>query len=360
MLHRFLTGDFEMAVTEFGSTSAQTVQIWSKLMMREAIYKTYFRKFMGKGPDAIIQMLTDLEKNRGDRISYDLLVQMSQYGVTGDNPIKGYEEALTYYQDDLYIDQRRIAHAFRTMSQQRTVHELRKDAKANLSDRYATILDEMCFAMLAGTAGNNTALAAALPHAGNALVAPDANHLLNNSTDTFRTDHIEVLNEMAVTMEPLIRPSNVEGEPIFIMVIHPWCLTDVRINADTTDWKDMVASAGARGASNPLFSGAQFKWANVICHVSPRIPISGTTPNRIAHNLFLGAQSGVLAFGNAYSRLRQGTMGSDNLFSWFEDTDDYGNEMGVAAGSIYGVKQCIFNSERFGMIVARNLAEPHN
>jgi N4-gp56 family major capsid protein len=330
--------------------------------MRETIYKTYFRRFMGKGPDAIIQLLTDLEKNRGDRISYDLLVQMTQYGVTGDNPIKGYEEALTYYQDDLYIDQRRIAHAFRTMSQQRTVHQLRNDAKRNLSDRMAVIFDEMMFAYLAGTAGNNAALAAALPHAGNTVTAPDANHLLDSTVpnETFRTDHIEILNEMAVTMEPILRPHTVEGEPLFCMVIHPWCLTDLRTNAGTTDWKDMVAQADKRGATNPLFKYATLKWANVLIHVSPRIPITGTTPNRVAHNLFLGAQSGVMAFGNAYSRLRQGVMGSDNLFSWFEDTDDYGNEMGVAAGAIYGIKECTFNSERFGMIVHRCDAEPHS
>lgn len=351
-----------MAVSEFGSGDVQTVRIWSKILMRETIYKTYFRRFMGKGQDAIVQLLTELEKNRGDRISYDLLVQMSQYGVTGDNPIKGFEEALTYYQDDLYIDQRRIAHAFRTMSQQRTLHGLRQDAKLNLSDRYATILDEMMFAYLAGTAGNNAALAAALPHAGNALVAPDANHLLDSTVpnETFRTDHIEILNEMAATLAPLLRPSVVEGEPLFILIIHPWCLTDLRINASANMWRDMVAQAGARGLNHPFFKYATHKWANVLIHVSPRIPITGTTPNRVAHNLFLGAQSGVMAFGNAYSRLRQGVMGSDNLFSWFEDTDDYGNEMGVAAGSIYGLKPCIFNAERFGMIVHRCDAEPHS
>lgn len=348
-----------MAVTEFGHSSAQTVNIWSKMLMREAIFKTYFRRFMGKGKDAIIQLLTDLEKVRGDAIKYDLLVQMSQYGVTGDNPIRGFEEALVYYQDEVLIDQRRIAHAYRTMSQQRTVHQLRQDARSNLSDRMAVIFDEMMFAMLAGTAGNNTGLAAALPHAGNTVTAPDANHLLDHATATFRTNDIEILNEMAVTVAPILRPSSVEGEPLYVLIIHPWCLTDVRTNADSTDWKDMVSQAGARGATNPLFNGATFKWANVIVHVSTRIPISGTTPNRVAHNLFLGAQAGVMAFGNAYSRLRQGVMGSDNLFSWFEDDGDYGNEMGVAAGSIYGIKECTFNSERFGMIVCRNLAEPH-
>jgi hypothetical protein len=50
----------------------------------------------------------------------------------------------------------------------------------------------------------------------------------------------------------------------------------------------------------------------------------------VRRNLFLGAQSGVFAVGNAYSKLQQGRSGKDNLMSWYEDSDDYGNENGIA------------------------------
>lgn len=334
-----------MAVTEFGTNDAQTVKLWSKMLAHETIWKTYWRKFMGTGDDAIIQRVTELEQSRGDEVKYDLLMQMSQYGVTGDNPIKGFEEALTYHQDSLRIDQRRFAHAFRTMSQQRTIHGLRRDARRNLADRYATVMDEFMFAYLAGTAGDSTALAAALPHAGNTLTVPDSDHVLTKA-ETFRTDHIEILMERSATVAPLLRPAVVDGEELFILIVHPYELTDLRTNASSTDWKDMVSQAGARGVDNPLFKYAAIRWANVLVHVSPRVIIDGAT----AHSLFLGQQSGCMAFGNAYSRLRQGVMGGENMFSWFEDTDDYGNEMGVAAGSINGLKKTRFNSADFGMI----------
>ncbi|MBU0476377.1 MAG: DUF4043 family protein [Bacteroidetes bacterium] len=74
-----------MALTEFGTSSSQNVNIWSKLTMREILKKTYFRKFLGKSKKAIIQWLTDLEKSAGDTIKYDLLMQMTGAGVTGDN-----------------------------------------------------------------------------------------------------------------------------------------------------------------------------------------------------------------------------------------------------------------------------------
>jgi len=105
--------------------------------MRDALKQTLFSKFLGKDKKAILQRITDLERQAGDNIKYDLLMQMGNDGVVGDNRMRGNEEALTYYQDDVSIDQLRNAHAFRRMSQQRTVHDLRVDAKANLSDWYA-------------------------------------------------------------------------------------------------------------------------------------------------------------------------------------------------------------------------------
>lgn len=350
-----------MAVTEFGTNDAQTVKLWSKMLARETIYKTYWRRFMGSSDTAIIQRISDLEKNRGDEIRYDLLNQMTQYGVTGDNPIKGFEEALVYNQDTIKIDQRRIAHAFRTMSQQRTVHDLRRDARRNLSDRFATILDEFMFSYLAGTAGDaNPALTTALGagHAGNALTAPDAAHV-DADTSVFDADVIELANEKAVTVEPLMRPNTVEGEEVYVMVIHPHNLYDLRTSVTPGDWKDSVAQAGPRGLSNPLFTYATLKWANVLIHVTPRIPRLLSASPDVAYTLFLGAQAGCIAFGNAYSRLRQGVMGQENVFSWFEDTDDYGNEMGVAAGAIFGIKKTVFDGVDFGVIRFDRDSNPH-
>ena len=74
-----------MAYTEFGTNDSQTVKIWSTLTMREALKATLFKKFLGSGKKAIIQRLTELEKNNGDVIKYDLLMQMGNDGITGDN-----------------------------------------------------------------------------------------------------------------------------------------------------------------------------------------------------------------------------------------------------------------------------------
>jgi len=352
-----------MAVTEFGTNAAQTRKVWAKLTMREAIYKTWMKKFMGESEDSVIQVVPDLEEGAGDEVKYDLLVQMSGYGVGGDNPIKGFEEALTYYQDSVKIDQRRLAHAFRRMSQQRTVHDLRKDGRRNLSERWATILDELLFGQLAGSFDASTSAPADFQaHGGNALVSPtsDTDHYKNDQANTLTTNMLEGLVEKAKTIEPLVRPCKIDGMDVYVYVAHPYSITDLRTNTSSNQWIEVTKFANMGSVkNNPFFTGAVGMWANVVIYDSTRIPILNPGASQYARNLLLGAQAGVVAFGNAYAKFERESMGDDNMMSWWEEVDDYGNARGVATGAIFGVKPCIFNSKRFGCIVHETKAVAH-
>lgn len=352
-----------MAVTEFGTNDPQTVKLWSKMTFREVLHKMWFRRLIGTGDQAIIRRETDLERSAGDTIKFDLLRQMTQEGVDGDNPIEGFEEKLTYEQDEVYIDQRRIAHAFRRMAQQRTVHGLRTDARANLADRFAELYDFIMFAQLAGKVGNLsnwTISAATAAHAGNTLQDPAPAGV--NDTDHYRsvgaemtTDVVDILVEKAQTIRPMCRPSVFEGSEHYVLIMHTRSVTDLRIATGSNLWREILAAAQIRGDKNPLFTGAMGMWNNVVLHSSPRVPVTTGSPD-IAHSLFLGANAGVVAWGNAYSKLDQdGPMGGDNFMSWFERKSDYGNERGVAAGAIFGMKPAVFGAAtngtvRYGMI----------
>ncbi len=325
--------------------------------MREAISKTFLGKFMGNTERAILCMLTDLESGAGDTIKYDLLMQMAGAGVDGDTRMQGFEEALVYHQDTVKIDQKRNGHAFRTMSQQRTVHNLRKDAMANLSDWFAVKFDRYMLSYLAGTAGNDLGnVAAELPFGGNALQAPDADHVFTAGA-TFSINHVDFLVEKAKTIDPLIRPCMVDGEQKYVLLMHPYSIAEMRTKTGDAEWKLIQARAGARGKSNPLYRGAVGEYAGVIIHESEYIPRDDA--GNLTHNLFLGAQAGVIAFGNSYKKLGRPTLGKGNYFSWFENTEDYGNEAGVAAGAIFGIKKARFNSKDFGIIRYTNQDVKH-
>lgn len=356
-----------MAITAFGTNDAQTVKIWSTLTFREALKQTLFNKFLGTGKKAILQRLTDLEKSAGDQIKFDLLMQMGNDGVTGDNRMRDNEEALTYYQDTVNIDQLRNAHAFRRMSQQRTVHDLRMDAKGNLSDWFADRMDTYMFNVLCGNTAHTFGQTVTAPDSEHYIVGGDVAHTgviatdegNLSSNDQIQLADMDFAKEKAKTISPLIRPVMVEGQEMFVVVMHPYSTTDIRLdvaNSAYTSWPEIQMYANKRGLKNPIFDGSLGVYNGMIMYESTRIfsPVSN-----VRRNLFLGAQAGVFATGNAYSKLQQGRTGKDNLMSWYEDSDDYGNENGIAVGCIFGMNKATFNSKDYGVIAMTSYSASH-
>ena len=358
-----------MAITAFGTNDSQTVKIWSELLMREALKATMFKKFLGSGKKAILQRLGDLEKQAGDQIKYDLLMQMTNSGVEGDNRMRDNEEALVYYQDTVNIDQLRNAHAFRRMSQQRTLHNMRKDAKENLADWYAMKYDDYMFRYLGGDTSlsfaANTGVVADTDHY---IVTGDVTHTGTiatdeaslGSNDQIALSDLNFAKEKAKTITPPIRPTLIDGEEYYVVVVHPYSLTDIKLNVSQstyTKWSDIQMYANRRGLKNPLFTGAAGVYEGCIIFESTRIH---SPSSNVYRNLMLGAQAGVFAQGNAYDSISQLNVGKGNMFSWYEDMDDYGNEKGIAAGSIFGMKKTRFNSKDYGCMTMSSYAVKHN
>jgi hypothetical protein len=79
----------------------------------------------------------------------------------------------------------------------------------------------------------------------------------------------------------------------------------------------------------------------------------------VRRNLLLGSQAGVFALGNAYDKIDQRKVGTDNFLSWNEEVNDYGNIKGVAAGAIFGIKKTRFNSKDFGTMVISSYSAAH-
>ena len=354
-----------MAVTAFGTNSAQSVTIWSKKLMREALKKTFIKQFMGTGKKSVIQRLDELEKNAGDTIKYDLLMQATGAGVTGDNRLKDFEEAMVYYQDSLVIDQLRNAHSFRRMSQQRTIHNMRTDAKDSLSDWYAGKFDDYMFRYLCGDTTINHGQAGTAPDgdhyvvcgdvSNTTVIATDEGNLSNN--DQIDLNDLDYAKEKAKTLTPPVLPISHQGKDYYFAVLHPYSVTDIRTNNNTGQWLDIQKNAGPRNEKgNPIFTNSLGTYNGIVLFESNRIYSPVTNVRR---NLFLGAQAGVISFGNAYDKIDQRKYGKGNMFSWYEEKDDYGNEKGVGVGSIFGIKKCTFNSDDYGVIVMTCYSASH-
>ena len=151
----------------------------------------------------------------------------------------------------------------------------------------------------------------------------------------------------------------IDGGEYYVVVLHNYSVTDLRLdiaNSAYTSWPDVQMYANKRGLNNPLFTGALGVYNGCILYESNYIysPVSN-----VRRNLFLGAQAGVFAIGSAYDSIEKERVGKDMLMSWYEQTDDYGNEKGISVGCIFGMKATIFNSKDFGKIVISSYAASH-
>lgn len=355
-----------MAVTEYGVNDPLAVKLWGRKLMREALKKTWAYKFIGSDNNSVIQLKTETQKSAGDRITYGLRMQLSGDGILADGTLEGSEEALQTYSDNILIDQ--LRHAVRSsgrMSEQRVPFSVREEARAGLEDWWAARFDTWFFNQICG----NTAVSDTRYTGLQAVVAPDAAHLVrpgSTTTDENLSDSssqkmnltlIDYVVEKATTASPLIRPIRIGGDDFYVMFMHDYQVTDLRTNTSTGQWLDIqkAAISGGQISGNPIFSGALGVYNGVILHKSNRITngVNSTTGLAVANArraVLCGAQAAALAFGVDFGPARM---------EWVEELFDYGNQLGVSAGCIAGLKKIRFNSADFGTMVLSTYAAAH-
>lgn len=348
-----------MALTNYGVNHPVAVKLWAKKLMREALKQTEMKKFIGKGSDSVIQIKEDTSKGAGDRVRCTLRMQLTGAGIEGDGTLEGNEEALVTYTDDLLINQ--LRHAVRSsgkMSEQRIPFSVREEARVGLTDWWADRIDTAIINQLAGNTGQTDTR-----YTGhNATVAFDTDHVVYPDSDVSEADVassgassvfsltlIDACVEKAKTLTPLIRPIRIQGQEKFVIFLHPYQIYDLRTSTNTGQWLDIQKAAmqGGQISKNPIYTGAFGEYNNVIIHENTRMPEVTTNVRRA---VFCGAQAGMLGFG-----MRQ----SLNSPNWYEELFDYGNQLGVAGGMIWGVKKCVYNSADFGTIVVPTYAVAH-
>lgn len=351
-------------VVAFGDAKAQ--KKWSANLAVDTRKKSYFEnRFIGTDDNAVIQRKTELETGAGDRISFDLCVQMRNRPTYGDQRLEGKEESLKFYTDEVIIDQvRHAASAGGKMSRKRTAHDMRMNAKSRLGDYFSRLVDELFFMYLSGARGINQDFIEASDYtgfAGNSFDAPDASHQLYGgsatskasltSGDKLTTTVIEkAINkaEMMQALDPKVAnmvPVTNGADNQYVLLMSHFQEYDLRTNSTTGQWLDIQkAAATAEGRKNPIFLGGLGLLNNTVLHKHRnviRFSDYGSGSNvAAARALLLGRQAAVVAYGTA----------NGMRYSWEENTKDYGNEPTVASGFIGGIKKTRFNGKDFGVL----------
>ena len=345
-----------MATTAYGVNNPLAVKVWRRKLFLEALKQTWLAKFMGKDDRMPIQIMEDLSKGPGDRITIGLRMQLTGNGVLGDGTLEGNEEALTTYTDNLFINQ--LRHAVRSdgkMSEQRVPFSVREQARIGLQDWWSDRIDTALFNQL----GGNTAQADTRFTGGNAPTAPSSNNIYyangHNSeasvasasaSNIFKLSFIDVAVERAKTNTPMIRPIKVNGEDKYLIFLHPYQVTALRQNTNSGQWLDIekAAMAGMNSKKSPIYTGALGEYNGVVMHSSTRVP---SVTAGVYRAIFMGAQAGAIAFGQ---------NSAPDKMTWVEELFDYGNQLGVSSGLIFGAKKMVFNSQDFGTIIIATYA----
>lgn len=365
-----------MARTIIGLNDPKAVKKYSAFLAVDVARQSYFnKKFMGVGEDSgmPIQMLPHLENDAGETITFDLSLQLKQAPIEGDNTQEGTEEDLSFYTDQVYIDQARGGvNTGGRMTRKRTIHNLRKVARKRQSEWWSRVFDELYFQYLSGARGVNADYVFPLGYTGranNAFQAPDAEHLMYPGTVTAKaalaaTDLMTLaLIDKAVarakmmgggTQEtPQIQPIMVEGGEHYVVVMNPWQEHDLRTATGEGKWLDLnKALTQAEGKTSPIFKGGLGLYNNVVLHEHKavvRFSDYGAGSNVLAARaLFMGQQAAVCAFGSP---------GTGHRFDWHEETRDNGNQAVISTSSIFGMKKTRFNSKDFGVIALDTAAK---
>ncbi|EKP7190086.1 N4-gp56 family major capsid protein [Salmonella enterica] len=329
---------------------------------------------------APVVRITDLNKARGDEVSFSIMHKLSKLPTMGDERIEGRGEDLSRADFSLRIDQgRHLVDAGGRMSQQRTKFNLITSARTLLGTYFNDLQDQCAVIHLAGARGDFMADDVIVPldsHRNfkeimiNDVMPPTHNrHFFGgdatslealDSSDVFTLGLVDnmalYIDEMAHPLQPVrLKGDELYGEdPYYVLYVTPRQWNDWYTSTSGKDWNQMMVRAvnRSKGFSHPLFKGECAMWRNILVRKYAGIPIRFYTGSKVwvSNNdltattkqvevrtnidraMLLGAQ----ALANAYGQRNGGH------FNLVQKKTDMDNRTEIAIDWINGLKKIRF------------------
>lgn len=351
-------------MTDFTTSSGNVVTKFDAKLMREYVRGNAFGKFMGKmGTKSPI---TIKEDSSGKIISIPLTTKLTGAGVTGSATLRGNEEAISNYSDVFTPTYHRNAVSFDKEELDKPAFDIRAEARPMLTDwGMELIRDEIIQACAAvhnaGVYSNFSAASEALKDSWSTANvdrvlygAARANHSGDVSADLAKVDStndtaskaiLGIAKRMASTSSAKIRPFKTmdTSYDMYIWFVGTNAYRDIYNSAEV---QGDLQNAGARAASNALFSPGDLMFDNVIVREVPEITeqltnsvdfvTAGNGGIPVEPTFLMGAE----AIGYALSR-RPTTVA---------ETFDYEFKPGVAVEMKHHIKKMVFNDLQHGMV----------
>jgi N4-gp56 family major capsid protein len=353
-------------------------------------------------PSMPIVRVTDLSKTNGDTVSVDLFDTINGKPLVGDRTAEGTGEKLTSSSMDIRIDLlTKAVDAGKKMANQRTVHNLRGIAMAQLEGYFPRLYDQMSIVHLAGARGSLTGRDWIVPVSSdsdytdilmNTVKAPTYNrHVvvdtattgnliqgglqLNSvgNTDIMDLNHLDTLSLMLDDMEFPMPPVKIADDPAAndepikaILWVTPRQWKHLSTDGGTSNvWRTFLQNAWVRksyGSKHPLFSGEPGLWNGILVKKLPRFTVrfeSGETGVKYVavgkrytaeeDSVTIGSISGyaveraILTGGQALAMCYGRNNGNGGVFNWMERKYDFERGLEVAGDAMFGMSKLRFN-----------------
>ena len=350
-----------MPLTNFSLLTNDQKKAWSLDFWEQARNQSFISKFLGKGPNSLVQHITELSKSeKGAQAVITLLADLEGDGVAGDRTLEGNEEAMKSYDQVIKIDMLRdaVRHEGR-MAEQKSVVSFRNYARDRLSYWLADRIDQLAFLTLAGllytvknSGGTRTGsdfrnlefatTSADAPTSKRVAQWDDTNGLVigggSSAIIAGDTPCWEMfVQAKAYAKETYMRGIMVNGEETYHAFLSPSAMAKLKL--DVT-YRDNLRYAQQRGTGNELFTGSSVKVDGIYLHEFRHVPNTRTAAPGTKYGggsvegcqvLFCGAQALAMAdIGDA---------------EWNEKEFDYGNQPGISVGKILGFLKPKFTSQ---------------
>lgn len=349
-----------MAATDFGALTAARKTVWAMDTWKAGRDQSFFfsKGFIGKksgDSTSVIQKVTELTKTeRGLECVMQLVQDLQEDGIVGDNELTGNEEALVNDAQTIRIDQ--LRHGTKSkgeMAEQATVIRFRQQSKDKLGFWVADKTDELMFLTISGRAytlktDGSTRTGSQLPSLSFAadVAAPTTNRILYagsaSSEGTLTTsDKMSwnlITRAKAMAIRKRLRPLRDGGKDYYCVVMSPE--QELSLVNDPT-YQTIVSRAAEKGSKNQLFTGALAVVQGVVLY----------THNKVFNTMGLSSGS-KWGSGGTVEGAQAMLLGAhaagiamiDNPFWREAEINDYGNRPGVAVGRKIGMLKPRFKS----------------
>lgn len=332
----------------------------------------------------------DLSKQAGEEVSIDLILPVSGKPFMGATNVEGKGAAMEFSTFSMRINQTRFPiSAGDTMSQQRTVHDLRKLAMDQGYGYFKALADQRATIHLAGARGTLNNIAWKVPLASdadfssimvNTVKCPTRNrHLVADATngiddaagalggasfasgDTMDLGVIDAIRAyvdgMALPPPPIMVPGDPAAmdSPLYMLLVSPAQYESIK-TSDSNAFRTFQANAYARASAaknHPLFTGEVGIWNNILVRKMPypirfssgdtvKYAASYTTETESDYTASFSVDRALLLGGQALVEAWGKSKKSGQPFYVSEKELDHGDKTEIAYGEISGCSKARF------------------